>query len=72
MSYYQKGLDRLKLKEVTCWYRDGKYNHLADGHDHSDKPSPKTVEQEKAWSGVWTKLYAYGDYSKSTLSVQTR
>jgi hypothetical protein len=64
-----------KMDDITLWYRKNKngqwdYNHFCFGHDKSKTPSPKHINQEKAWkSGEWS---SYGAVIKNNFYVMDK
>lgn len=72
MDPYIKALRQLRLEEITCWYRNGIFNHMEYGHSKRDHPEGKTKTQQNAWKGIWHKLWTYGDYSRKPLTIITR
>jgi hypothetical protein len=56
------------MKPITKWYRQSKgvdnetafeFNHIENGHCQNAFPTPKHESHKKAWSGKWTKTFAY-------------
>ena len=47
------------MRAVTGWYRDGKWNHLAYGHDATQAPVPQ-LKTQAGWAGAkWEKRHGW-------------
>jgi hypothetical protein len=58
------------MTTVTIWERfvDGSWahNHISNGHDASDAPTPIDEHQRKTWKGgQWRKVHGWKNFNRN-------
>ena len=74
MDWYLLAIEKLGLREITCWYslENGLwvFNHADAGHVKSALPIGRTPEQCAAWKNKkWSKRFVYGDGTRWPITL---